>query len=69
MKPFQDKSLQKNHRGLLANFFIVAGFALALYLILDLFEIKSINFLFLVHLGLCAIGSFFLGIVILPKRE
>ena len=69
MKTYPYESHQKNHKGLLGNFLVVVGFTLAIYLLIDLFELKSINPFFLVLLGLCALGSFFLGILILPKSE
>ena len=69
MKTYRYKSLQKNYKDLLGNFLTVVGIALALYLLIDLFQIKSINPFFLVLLGFCALTSFFLGILILPKSE
>ena len=69
MKTYPYKSLQKNYKSLLGNFLVVAGFTLAIYLLIDLLELKSINPFFLVLLSLCALGSLFLGMLILPKSE
>jgi hypothetical protein len=51
----------------LGSILVVVGFTLAIYLLLDVFEINDINPFFLLHLGFFALGSEVLGILFLSK--
>ena len=57
----------KTIRYLLGSILVGVGLIMATYLLLSLFEINDINPFFLLHLGILAIGSGVLGILILPK--
>jgi hypothetical protein len=67
MKTYPYKFLQKNYKSLLGSILVVVGFTLAIYLLLDVFEINDINPFFLLHLGFFALGSEVLGILFLSK--